>query len=63
MANLDIPEPQKLSKQLILIAVVLAVVGVLIVVFAKVAVGIVVFLIATVLGIGSQVTKDNPLNK
>ena len=63
MANVDIPEPQKLSKQLILIAVVLAVVGALIVVFAKVAVGIVVFLIGAAFGIGSQVTKDNPLNK
>ncbi len=63
MADLEIPEPQKLSKQLLLIAVVLIVVGVFIVVFAKVAVGIVVFLIGAVFGIGSQVSKDNPINK
>ncbi len=61
MTNLDIPEPPKLSRQLVWIAVVLVVLGVLAVIFAKVIVAFIIFLLGAIMGVGSQVIKNRPL--
>lgn len=62
MANLDIPEPPKLSRQLLWIAVVLLVLGILAIIFAKVFVAFIIFLLGAIMGIGAQVTKHNYLD-
>lgn len=63
MTKLDIPEPPKLSRQLLWIAVVLVVLGILAVIFAKVIVAFIIFLLGAIMGVGSQVTKNRPLDK
>jgi len=63
MPEFDIPPKPKLSNQLFLSAVVLIIVAIIIAVFAKLVVGLIIFLLAVIFGIGSQVTKDRPLDK
>lgn len=63
MTKLDIPEPPKLSQQLLLISVVLFVLAILTALFAKVIIGFIIFLLGAIMGIGSQVAKNRPLDK
>ncbi len=58
MPELDVPEPPKLSQQILLSAIVIIVTGLLLAVFVKIALGVVIFLLGTVMGIGSQAAKN-----
>lgn len=63
MPELEIPEPPKLSRQLLIIAVVLLVLGILAILFAKTIIAFIIFLLGAIMGIGAQVTKNHPLDK
>ena len=63
MAELDIPPKPTLSSQLLASAAVLVVVAIVIAIFAKLVVGLIIFLLGVVFGIGSQFIKDRPLDK
>lgn len=63
MAELEIPEPPKLSRQLLMIAVVMLVLGILAIIFAKTIIAFIIFLLGAIMGIGAQVTKNHPLDK
>lgn len=63
MAELEIPEPPKLSRQLLIIAVVLLLLGILAILFAKTIIAFIIFLLGAIMGIGAQVTKNHPLDK
>lgn len=62
MAEFDIPPKPSLSKQLLLSAAILIVVAIVVAVFAKATVGFIIFLLGAIMGVGSQVTKDKPLD-
>ncbi|MEI6481267.1 MAG: hypothetical protein WCO19_03115 [Candidatus Saccharibacteria bacterium] len=62
MPVLDIPPKPNLSKQLLMTAVVLILVAIIVAIFAKAIIGFIIFLLGAIMGIGSQVTKDNPLD-
>ncbi len=62
MAEFDIPPKPSLSKQLLMTAVVLIVVAIVVAIFAKAIVGLIIFLLGAIMGVGSQVTKDKPLD-
>jgi hypothetical protein len=63
MVKFDIPPKENLSQQLLASALVLLVVAIAIAIFAKLVIGFIIFLLAAIAGIGSQVTKDNSLDK
>lgn len=63
MPEFDIPPKPKLSQQLLMTAAVLIVVAIVVAVLAKLVVGLIIFLLGAVFAVGSQVTKDNPLDK
>ena len=58
MPELDVPEPPKLSQQILLSEIVIIVTGLLLAVFVKIALGVVIFLLGAVMGIGSQAAKN-----
>ena len=43
-------------------AVVLILVAIVVAIFARAIIGFIIFLLGAIMGIGSQVTKDNPLD-
>lgn len=63
MADFTIPPKPNLAKQLLASALVLIVVGIILAILAKVTVAFVIFLLGAIAGVGSQVFKDNPLDK
>ena len=63
MVKFDIPPKENYSKQLLMSAAVLILVAIVVAIFTKVIVGFVIFLLGAIAGIGSQVIRDNPLDK
>ncbi len=63
MADFDIPPKENRSKQVIASVVVLLVVAVVIAILSKIIVGIVIFLLGAVFGVGTQFAGAGPLDK
>lgn len=60
-AVLQDPSPSKFTRQAILVAIVLIVLGVLVLIFASAIVGGIIALLGAIFGLGSQVARDVPL--
>lgn len=60
---LTIPPKEHRTQQALLAVVVLLIVSALVAIFAKLVIGLIIFLLGVVAGIGAKVTMDNPLDK
>ena len=63
MADFDIPPKENRTKQIIASVVFLVVIAVVVAVLSKIIVGIVIFLLGAVFGVGSQFMGAGPLDK
>jgi hypothetical protein len=55
------PSPKKFTKQFIVVAVVLVVIGIIILILGKLAVGGIITLLGAVFGLGTKVVDSNKL--
>ena len=60
---LTIPPKENRTQQALLAVVVLLIVSALVAIFAKLVIGLILFLLGIVARIGAKVTMDNPLDK
>lgn len=61
MSQVQPPKVQSFQQQLFRSAVLLVVVGVFVILFAKIFVGVILALLGIIAGIGSRLTRNKPL--
>ncbi|HMS50321.1 MAG TPA: hypothetical protein PKA02_02690 [Candidatus Saccharibacteria bacterium] len=61
MSQVQPPKVQSLQQQLFRSAVLLVIAGVLVILFAKVFVGVILALLGIIAGIGSRLSRNKPL--